>query len=304
LAVVVGSKMAHDALAMIEYRDEPAVLVWGQSEAGRRLATRAVEAAGARVAAIGEVEGAVARMREMVAADAVVVDADAVGPGLEDVLDWIEAAARDGRCRSVVRAPESLIDLIVARAPDVGVEYVGLADEDAFASAIAMAAARHPTTLHDIGREGAVTLHRLSEEVGRIADALASLSRDEERQERGEGPEEIDAPFIRAVIRSRRVRDQYFHADLFADPAWDMLLDLAAARLEGKKVAVSSLCIAAAVPATTALRWIKAMTDQRLFVREADPGDRRRVHIALSDDTARRMMACLAAMRRLAPMLI
>jgi hypothetical protein len=71
-----------------------------------------------------------------------------------------------------------------------------------------------------------------------------------------------------------------------------------------KKVAVSSLCIAAAVPATTALRWIKAMTDQRLFVREADPGDRRRVHIALSDDTARRMMACLAAMRRLAPMLI
>jgi hypothetical protein len=41
--------------------------------------------------------------------------------------------------------------------------------------------------------------------------------------------------------------------DLFADPGWDILLDLYAARQEGKQVSVSSLCIAAAVPPTTAL---------------------------------------------------
>ena len=45
---------------------------------------------------------------------------------------------------------------------------------------------------------------------------------------------------------------------------------------------MSSLCIAAAVRPTTALRWIKAMTDQGLFERCADPEDGRRIFITLS----------------------
>ena len=77
-----------------------------------------------------------------------------------------------------------------------------------------------------------------------------------------------------------------------------MLLDLMAARLEGNPVAVSSLCIAAAVPATTALRWVKALTDRGLFVRIADPHDRRRVFIDLSEDTVRALGAYLRAVRR------
>ena len=79
-----------------------------------------------------------------------------------------------------------------------------------------------------------------------------------------------------------------------------MLLDLMAARLEENRVAVSSLCIAAAVPATTALRWIKALTDRGLFVRVADPQDGRRVFIELSATSragARRLSARRAADR-------
>lgn len=79
------------------------------------------------------------------------------------------------------------------------------------------------------------------------------------------------------------MRDQYLPADLFADPAWDMLLDLYAARLEGEPVTVLSLCIAAAVPTTTALRWIKLMTDAGMFVRNDDPRDGRRIVIGLSE---------------------
>lgn len=45
---------------------------------------------------------------------------------------------------------------------------------------------------------------------------------------------------------------------------------------------MSSLCIAAAVPATTALRWLKTMTQQGIFVRRADPHDGRRVFIELA----------------------
>ena len=97
------------------------------------------------------------------------------------------------------------------------------------------------------------------------------------------------AKAVRRMLRQRRMREQYFPADLFADPAWDMLLDLYAARLERQPVSVSSLCIAAAVPATTALRWIKTMTDAGLFLREADPLDGRRIFIALSEGAAEAM---------------
>lgn len=103
---------------------------------------------------------------------------------------------------------------------------------------------------------------------------------------------------IRAMIRGRRLRDQFFEATLFADPAWDMMLDLMAARLEQRQVAVSSLCIAAAVPPTTGLRWIKTLTDSGLFVRIADPRDGRRVFIELSATAAEGIAAYLAAIRR------
>ena len=95
--------------------------------------------------------------------------------------------------------------------------------------------------------------------------------------------------FVRRLLRQRRMREQFFPADMFADPAWDMLLDLYAAQLEGQPVAVSSLCIAAAVPATTALRWIKTMTDTGLFERQADPRDGRRIFIGLAPQAAQAM---------------
>jgi hypothetical protein len=130
---------------------------------------------------------------------------------------------------------------------------------------------RLQVSLNDITRDSEATrLRRLNEEVARIADALARLTRgalaeEDEIERRGgvrepdmayRGPDapavEIDPAEIRAVIRARRLRNQFFADELFADPAWDMLLDLFAAGLEKRRVSVSSLCIAAAVPPTTA----------------------------------------------------
>jgi DNA-binding MarR family transcriptional regulator len=87
------------------------------------------------------------------------------------------------------------------------------------------------------------------------------------------------------------MRSRFFDEGLFADPAWDMLLDLLQAEIAQHRVPVSSLCIAAAVPATTALRWIRTMTDAGLFVRRADPHDGRRIFVELSANAS-------AAMRR------
>ena len=158
--------------------------------------------------------------------------------------------------------------------------------------------------------EHAKHIARLQEEVARIARLLARLAT-EDMAGAAPGPsfagkpaddqvqaaarayraksgletasEPVAARDIRRLIRIRRMRDELFPAEMFADPAWDMLLDLFAARLEQAQVSVSSLCIAAAVPATTALRWIKTLTDDGTFVRESDPRDGRRVFVALSE---------------------
>ncbi len=108
----------------------------------------------------------------------------------------------------------------------------------------------------------------------------------------------VDPRDVRNLIRARRMRDNHFAGALFADPGWDMLLDLFAAELEHRRVSVSSLCIAAAVPGTTALRWIANMVDLGLFERQADPLDRRRAYIVLSRRARDAMTGYFDAVRR------
>lgn len=159
-------------------------------------------------------------------------------------------------------------------------------------------AALQPIELSDrvtdrIRREGQVDLESLRGEVERIANALAALvQRPDDDGDAGAAKTRSSADsarIIRGIIRRRRARADFFPADLFADPAWDILLDLAAARHEGMTVSISSLCIAAAVPTTTGLRWIKALTDAGLLERQPDPTDGRRSFVTLSEPTAELM---------------
>lgn len=88
------------------------------------------------------------------------------------------------------------------------------------------------------------------------------------------------------IYRGRRARRVLFgdHGDLFGEPAWDMLLDLFVARETGQLVSVSSACISADVPATTALRWLGILERRGLVRRMADRCDGRRWHMQLSDE--------------------
>lgn len=92
-----------------------------------------------------------------------------------------------------------------------------------------------------------------------------------------------DPRLVRRIIHQRQLRARFFDGELFADPAWDMLLDLTAARVEHARVSVTSLCIASGVPPTTALRWIAQLTDAGLLERVEDETDRRRAFIQLTD---------------------
>jgi hypothetical protein len=137
-------------------------------------------------------------------------------------------------------------------------------------------------------------LLRLSEEVTRIASSLAKLSigvgthpTSAQIQSMGtESAREVSLDTVKWVIAMRRNRGRYLTNDLFADPAWDMLLDLLQAELAQQRVPVSSLCIAAGVPATTALRWINNMVKQGLLVRRPDKVDGRRVFVELASEVS------------------
>lgn len=96
-------------------------------------------------------------------------------------------------------------------------------------------------------------------------------------------PVPTSAQLVRGVIAARAARSRFFSSELFADPAWDILLELYALTLEQRRTSVSKLCIAAAVPATTALRWIDKLYADGLIERAQDPTDARRVWVAFSD---------------------
>ena len=114
----------------------------------------------------------------------------------------------------------------------------------------------------------------------------ADNDEDNARLIRAARPALPDPRLVRRIIRQRQLRARFFDGDLFGDPAWDMLLDLTAARAEHARVSVTSLCIASGVPPTTALRWIGQMTAGGLLERIEDETDRRRAFITLTDKAA------------------
>jgi DNA-binding MarR family transcriptional regulator len=61
-----------------------------------------------------------------------------------------------------------------------------------------------------------------------------------------------------------------------------MLLDLYAAHLESDDVTVTSLSVAAGVPATTAIRRMNELARHGLIEKSHDPADRRRLIVRLS----------------------
>jgi DNA-binding MarR family transcriptional regulator len=122
-------------------------------------------------------------------------------------------------------------------------------------------------------------------QIGFAAEAAEADGNSAEGAARATAPGPSDATngqLARSIINARSARAKYLDAELFADPAWDMLLELYALTCEGRRVSVSKLSLAAGVPTTTALRWIDKLEAECLVVRVDDPVDARRVWIMLS----------------------
>lgn len=271
---------------------------------------------------VGDTPDARARARTTAAATGLEILRDLTAAEALDMLDervslsalWIELdetlnlperkllqrADRETRRQQygvVVATRLTHIDDVLSEIGDSGIDLVVDADEGERLATMALAAAPRDEQrrVHDVASDtSAARLRQLSEEVSRVAAALSRLSTVSSgpplspatmAPPRGDLPD-VSAEGIRTMIRARRSRANHLPADLFADPAWDMLLDLLQAEIVQHRVPVSSLCIAAAVPATTALRWIKSMTDRGILVRRDDPHDGRRVFIEMAPPTS------------------
>jgi DNA-binding MarR family transcriptional regulator len=287
----------HTELHDLSYSDKPPVLIAASSDAAMLRAVRTIEAAGCRIGPRVTIGSARDRIERQIAASAVWLEFDRdCGAEMDQVLDCIAGHAAGRQFGAVVAGTAELIDPVTARIDNSAIELIVDADEAEriAALAIAIAQAQSQPRLSDIASDqNAERLRQLSDEVGRIAATLARLSSGPaapaRRMDPVAGGEVPDLPVdtVRAVIRARRLRTRYFAEHMFADPAWDMLLDLLQAEIAQLRVPVSSLCIAAAVPATTALRWLKTMVQEGIFVRRADPHDGRRVFVELAPDASR-----------------
>jgi hypothetical protein len=108
---------------------------------------------------------------------------------------------------------------------------------------------------------------------------------------------EDDTPRLRKIAigeyRRRRARAEFFDSGLFSEPAWDILLDLFVAAIDGIRVSITSACIASSCAPTTALRWISVLESQGLVVRSGDPRDQRRSWLTLTEKGHQRMCSYL-----------
>ena len=296
--------------APVLYDDGQPAMLFGTNSAANERAADALVAAGVRLVARLPVDQALDRLEGQPSLGLAWLELDDGDAAiLPPVIDRLQAMAASRGTAVIAAAPPTMIDLLAAGLTHSRTEILIDPDEAQRVAAIATAlsGAGAADGVGDVGKDNAARLRQLSDEMGRIAETLARLSTGPGAVEAAIRPAppsaDIPAPdadVVRSVIRARRLRSRFFADDLFADPAWDMLLDLLQAEIAQLRVPVSSLCIAAAVPATTALRWIKTMTEQGLFLRRADPHDGRRVFVELAPAASQAMRRYFAEVGRAA----
>jgi DNA-binding MarR family transcriptional regulator len=85
----------------------------------------------------------------------------------------------------------------------------------------------------------------------------------------------------RALLESRRRRVAIFGPQMFAEPAWDMLLILYLSG-RGRRQTQTSLGELSGASRSTATRWIDYLSCRDLIRREDHPTDRRRNFVSLT----------------------
>jgi hypothetical protein len=120
-------------------------------------------------------------------------------------------------------------------------------------------------------------------DVARACEETAKALRKMASDLGADAPVPYSADLVRSAIRARRRRDAHFPPRLFGEPALDILLELFLAGLEKRPITIVDACAGAAVPSTTALRWLAILTKNGLVQHRPDPRDPQRTFVQLTD---------------------
>jgi DNA-binding MarR family transcriptional regulator len=91
---------------------------------------------------------------------------------------------------------------------------------------------------------------------------------------------------ILSVLLVRRARSAILGEQLFSDPAWDILLELYAARLGEREVSLEDVARAIDTPESTVTRWVRALEERGLVHSRIDLDEAHEVWISLTDEGA------------------
>jgi DNA-binding MarR family transcriptional regulator len=97
---------------------------------------------------------------------------------------------------------------------------------------------------------------------------------------------ELGEDHIVSILIARRGRDAVFGANLFSDPAWDLLLELYAAKLGKRSMSSADLSRAINTPASTTRRWLSALEGRGFVEWRSDVIGGSGTWIRLSDEGA------------------
>ncbi|KFG89446.1 DNA repair protein RadC [Sphingobium herbicidovorans NBRC 16415] len=97
------------------------------------------------------------------------------------------------------------------------------------------------------------------------------------------------------VLRRRILRRQLVgSAELFGEPAWDMLIDLFIHECKGQQLSMSSLCATAGIPTSSAMKLAQRLCEAGILERTPDLFDGRRTLMKIAPEVGHRLRAYFA----------
>lgn len=102
-------------------------------------------------------------------------------------------------------------------------------------------------------------------------------------------PVQMTEDHVHSLLNARRGREVLFGRELFSDPAWDLILELYAAKLGNGRMSAPQLARSIGVSETIAYRWIAALVEAGIVFWNEKLSDSTETTLELSNEAGEKM---------------
>ncbi|KPL67683.1 hypothetical protein SZ64_05855 [Erythrobacter sp. SG61-1L] len=154
-------------------------------------------------------------------------------------------------------------------------------------------------------REG-ISLWNLHRDLTRLADELAGAARradtgaEHDAHELSQASTSPTAPrdYFETLLTQRRERERCLGNELFSEPAWDIMLELMIARIDGREMRISELSASQENSGKFSSSYVDALVEAMLIERYECFEGSKDCFLSLSSEAARRMAELYRARMR------